>query len=97
MAGTNSVAGDVVASTTIQHIIASAAIYALDDLRDHFGREPGIAGQLVHQRLALAFAEPVERHTRDVGAPGPGRLEFQAKRNRQQYRQIPHPVYGQIQ
>jgi hypothetical protein len=32
---------------------------ALDNLREHFGGEPGTAGQSLHQRLALTFAEPI--------------------------------------
>ena len=43
---------------------------ALDDLRDHLSSKRGIAGQSMHQRLAGAFAEPIERQTRD---DGPGR------------------------
>ena len=70
---------------------------ALDDLRDDIGGERGIAGQSLHQRLAVAFAEPIERQARDVGAAAPGRLEFGTKGDRQQHRQTPHPVDGQIQ
>ncbi len=70
---------------------------ALDDLGDDIRGERGIAGQLLHQRLAVAFAEPIERQTRDVGAAAPGRLKFGAKGDRQQHRQMPHPVDGQIQ
>ena len=73
------------------------AVGALDDLRDDIGGERGIAGQLLHQRLAVAFAEPIERQTRDVGAAAPGRLEFGTKGDHQQHRQLPHPVDGQIQ
>jgi hypothetical protein len=46
---------------------------------------------------AVAFAEPIERQTRDVGAPGPRRLKFGTKGDRQQHRQMPHPVDGQVQ
>ena len=70
---------------------------ALDNLRDDLGGEPGIAGQSMHQRLAVALAEPIERQARDMGAAGPGRLEFRAKGDRQQHRQMPHPVDGQVQ
>ena len=70
---------------------------ALNDLRDDLGAERRIACQLVHQRLAVAFAEPIERHIHDVGGTTPRRLEFGAKGDHHQHRQMPHPVDGQIQ
>jgi len=33
----------------------------------------------LHQHLAVAFAQPIERETRDMGAAAPGGLEFGAK------------------
>ena len=51
----------------------------------------------MHQRLAVAFAEPIERQARDVGTSTPGRLEFGAEGDRQQHRQMQQPVDGQIQ
>ena len=66
-------------------------------LGDDLGGERDIAGQSLHQRLAVAFAEPIERQTRDLGAAAPGRLKLGTKGDRQQHRQMPHPVDGQIQ
>ena len=51
----------------------------------------------MHQRLAIAFAQTTERQIRDVRATTPRRLEYRAKGDRQQHRQMPHPVDGQIQ
>ena len=53
---------------------------ALNDLTDDLGGERRIAGQLVHQRLAIAFAEPIERQIHDVGATTPRRLEYPGER-----------------
>ena len=56
-----------------------------------FRGQHSIAGQLLHHRLAGAFAEPIERQTRDVRATTPGRLEFGTKGDRQQHRQTRAP------
>ena len=69
---------------------------ALDDLGDDLGGERGIAGQLLHQRLAVAFAEPIERQARDVGAAAPGRLKFGAKGDRRAAPAAAEPGRGQI-
>ena len=76
VAGTDSAASDVVASTAatrsllpgaFQHRLGQFldeqrhAVGALDDLRDDLGGERRIAGQPLHQRRAVASAEPIER------------------------------------
>jgi hypothetical protein len=60
-------------------------IGALNDLTDDLGGERRIAGQLVHQRLAVAFAEPIELEVCKgwVKAPSPERAATaRLRRNR---------------
>ena len=72
------------------------AIAALDDLGDDLGRDAGIAGKPLDQGRTVPLAEPVQRHCRDMRLVGPGRLEFRAKGNEQQYRQPPDAIDRQI-
>jgi hypothetical protein len=45
-----------------------------------------LPASFLHERLAVAFAEPIERQTHDVGAATPGRLKFRTKGDHQQHR-----------
>jgi hypothetical protein len=51
----------------------------------------------LRQYRAVAFMEPIEHESRDVGVASPCRLKLWTIGDCQQHRESPHPVHREIQ